>query len=140
MRKSGLTGDEAYILSKHGKATEDLGPLKKEISLLKEDLANVADISPNLYHFADYGLYDESGADTENASNYYWHSKPIPVKIGDVLRTSKHVSWLTKFITLYNDNNEIVKMAPGSLSLFYTDRSNANYDEITIKKFEYNGT
>lgn len=39
MRKSGLTGDEAYILSKHGKATEDLGPLKKEISLIKEDTA-----------------------------------------------------------------------------------------------------
>ena len=29
MRKSGLTGDEAYALSKHGKTTEDLGPLKK---------------------------------------------------------------------------------------------------------------
>ena len=40
MRKSGLTGDEAYILSKHGKATEDLGPLKKEIGKLKEDLSN----------------------------------------------------------------------------------------------------
>ena len=40
MRKSGLTGDEAYVLSKHGKATEDLGPLKKEIGLLKEDLSN----------------------------------------------------------------------------------------------------
>lgn len=39
MRKSGLTGDEAYILSKHGKTTEDLGPLKKEIGLLKEDTA-----------------------------------------------------------------------------------------------------
>ena len=39
MRKSGLTGDEAYILSKHGKATEDLGPLKKELSQLKEDTA-----------------------------------------------------------------------------------------------------
>ena len=37
MRKSGLTGDEAYILSKRGKTTEDLGPLKKEISLIKED-------------------------------------------------------------------------------------------------------
>lgn len=37
MRKSGLTGDEAYILSKHGETTEDLGPLKKELSLLKED-------------------------------------------------------------------------------------------------------
>lgn len=29
MRKSGLTGDEAYILSKRRKTTEDLGPLKK---------------------------------------------------------------------------------------------------------------
>jgi len=37
MRKSGLTGDEAYMLSKHRKTTEDLGPLKKEIGLLKED-------------------------------------------------------------------------------------------------------
>ena len=40
MRKSGLTGDEAYILSKHGKVTEDLDPLKKEIGKLKEDLDN----------------------------------------------------------------------------------------------------
>ena len=41
MRKSGLTGDEAYILSKHGKVTEDLDPLKKEIGKLKEDFANL---------------------------------------------------------------------------------------------------
>ena len=40
MRKSGLTGDEAYILSKHGKTAEDLGPLKKELGQLKEDLSN----------------------------------------------------------------------------------------------------
>lgn len=40
MRKSGLTGDEAYALSKRKKTTEDLGPLKKEISLIKEDLSN----------------------------------------------------------------------------------------------------
>lgn len=39
MRKSGLTGDETYILSKHGGTTGDLGPLKKEISLIKEDTA-----------------------------------------------------------------------------------------------------
>lgn len=38
MRKSGLTGDEAYILSKRRGTTEDLGPLKKEIGKLKEDL------------------------------------------------------------------------------------------------------
>lgn len=41
MRKSGLTGDEAYILSKHGETTEDLGPLKKEIGLIKEDIGNL---------------------------------------------------------------------------------------------------
>lgn len=40
MRKSGLTGDEAYALSKHRKTTEDLGPLKKEIGKIKEDLSN----------------------------------------------------------------------------------------------------
>lgn len=40
VRKSGLTGDEAYVLSKHGKTTEDLGPLKKEVSLIREDLSN----------------------------------------------------------------------------------------------------
>lgn len=40
VRKSGLTGDEAYALSKRRKTTEDLGPLKKEIGLIKEDLSN----------------------------------------------------------------------------------------------------
>ena len=35
MRKSGLTGDEAYALSKRRKTTEDLGPLKKEIGSIK---------------------------------------------------------------------------------------------------------
>ena len=38
MRKSGLTGDEAYILSKHGKTTEDLGPLKKEIGKIRKNI------------------------------------------------------------------------------------------------------
>lgn len=45
MRKSGLTGDEAYALSKHGKTTEDLGPLKKEIGKLKEDLADLEELA-----------------------------------------------------------------------------------------------
>lgn len=43
MRKSGLTGDEAYALSKRRETTEDLGPLKKEIGLIKEDLTSKAD-------------------------------------------------------------------------------------------------
>lgn len=44
MRKSGLTGDEAYVLSKQRGTTEDLGPLKKEISLIKEDIGGLNDI------------------------------------------------------------------------------------------------
>lgn len=44
MRKSGLTGDEAYALSKRRKVTEDLGPLKKEIGLIKEDLVKLNDV------------------------------------------------------------------------------------------------
>lgn len=42
MRKSGLTGDEAYVLSKRRGTSGDLGPLKKELSLLKEDLGNLS--------------------------------------------------------------------------------------------------
>lgn len=44
MRKSGLTGDEAYVLAKHGGTTEDLDPLKKEIGLIKEDLVKLNDV------------------------------------------------------------------------------------------------
>lgn len=40
MRKSGLTGDEAYALSKRKEITEDLGPLKKEIGKLKEEFVD----------------------------------------------------------------------------------------------------
>ena len=47
MRKSGLTGDEAYILSKHGKTTEDLDPLKKEIGKLKDDIGSIDIINPD---------------------------------------------------------------------------------------------
>lgn len=42
MRKSGLTGDEAYVLSKRRGTSGDLGPLKKELSLLKEDSGNLS--------------------------------------------------------------------------------------------------
>jgi len=103
------------------------------------DLGKVANISDNLYQFNDYGLYAESGADPDNATEYYWHSMPIPVKIGDVLRTSKHASWLAAFITMYDSNNNLVSLAKGSLTNYYTNRDNDAYDEITIKTFTYNG-
>lgn len=52
MRKSGLTGDEAYALSKRRGTTGDLGPLKKEIGKLKEDLDN------KIEHVDGYKEYD----------------------------------------------------------------------------------
>lgn len=60
MRKSGLTGDEAYILSKHGKTTEDLDPLKKEIGKLKEDLEQLGHKSKNLLNFTGYEITTEN--------------------------------------------------------------------------------
>lgn len=55
MRKSGLTGDEAYILAKHGKTTEDLGPLKKEINKLKEDIDNLNDKKITKFYASNLG-------------------------------------------------------------------------------------
>lgn len=63
MRKSGLTGDEAYALLKHGKTTEDLDPLKKELAQLKGDLGNVTNnkTGKNLFKLKDgkesFGTY-----------------------------------------------------------------------------------
>lgn len=55
MRKSGLTGDEAYILSKHGGTTGDLGPLKKEIGLIKEDIDNLNDKKITKFYASNLG-------------------------------------------------------------------------------------
>ncbi len=109
-----------------------------DLGNVRNDIRKVANISANLYQFNDYGLYAESGADADNATEYYWHSMPIPVKIGDVLRTSKHASWLAAFLTMYDSNNNLISMRPGSLTNYYTNRDNDAYDEITIKTFEYN--
>ena len=50
MRKSGLTGDEAYALSERRGTSGGLGPLKKELSLLKEDLDNIEN---GIYYLTD---------------------------------------------------------------------------------------
>ena len=55
MRKSGLTGDEAYALSKRRGTTEDLGPLKKEIGLLKEDIDNLNDKKITKFYASNLG-------------------------------------------------------------------------------------
>lgn len=64
MRKSGLTGDEAYILSKHGKTAEDLGPLKKEVSSLKEDIVSLNDKKITKFYASNLG--ETHLADSDN--------------------------------------------------------------------------
>lgn len=84
MRKSGLTGDEAYILSKRGKTTEDLGPLKKEISLIKEDLGDT--------FFPEYSTVSNAYIDWQNGIQYNLDeivcTDYIPVKIGDAVNVT----------------------------------------------------
>lgn len=95
MRKSGLTGDEAYILAKHGKTTEDLGPLKKEIGKLKEDLGNI--IINDIVQKASVNILNPEtcveGSYITNTGTYvnqtgYGHSSKIFVKPGQVLRVT----------------------------------------------------
>lgn len=100
MRKSGLTGDEAYALSKHGKTAEDLGPLKKEIGLIKEDLGNkitkfyASNEGKNHLADSDNGkimdmmLYGKSEQFTTTGKNL--------LKIKDGTRTTRGVTTTTK--------------------------------------------
>lgn len=65
MRKSGLTGDEAYALSKRRGTTGDLGPLKKEIGELKEDLGELQ----NAFLLKPYNLFNVNYVGTETVND-----------------------------------------------------------------------
>lgn len=67
MRKSGLTGDEAYALSKRRGTSGDLGPLKKELSLLKEDLGNLLEEGVQIF---DYKNAVKVNGNFTNVSNF----------------------------------------------------------------------
>jgi lysophospholipase L1-like esterase len=98
MRKSGLTGDEAYALSKRRGTSGDLGPLKKELSLLKEDLGN---LDSDLYSISS-NILDTNGL-LENTAikdwgnptidNYTYESagkystRPIPVLADEIYKS-----------------------------------------------------
>lgn len=75
---------------------------------------NIVSISPNLYEFGDTGLRMENGI--SNTSTKYWHSKPIPCKIGDVFRISKRVSWQSSWIGILDRaGNNIQSLTDGCL-------------------------
>lgn len=69
MRKSGLTGDEAYILSKHGETAEGLGPLKKEIGLIKEDLGNLSSSKISKFYATNNGENHLADSDDGKIAN-----------------------------------------------------------------------
>lgn len=86
MRKSGLTGDEAYALSKRRGTTGDLGPLKKEIGKLKEDLDNKIEHVDGYKEYdigaPSVGTYWNKSAKKQLESETYQSFNPISLKAG----------------------------------------------------------
>lgn len=140
MRKSGLTGDEAYILAKHGGTTEDLGPLKKEISLIKEDLKSKADKTAlvktdrklDALWKLNQGISYKFEKDDKEA---YQKAIPTGAKLGSVKSiTGKTIvwNWLSSVIVETNSSNGIDYVLDGkNISL---NGSATSYTEILISK------
>lgn len=111
MRKSGLTGDEAYVLSKHEGTTEDLGPLKKEISLIKEDIDNFPfQLIKSKNEFNSESIDNQDGKSLSNVgaiiddSNYSVSHK-IKCQYGDTVYLSRRISDISderQFVTVWN--------------------------------------
>ena len=106
---------------------------------IRGQLDNIVSISPNLYEFGDTGLRVENGI--SNTSTKYWHSKPIPCKIGDVFRISKRVSWQSSWIGILDKaGDNIQSLSDGNLvSWLQKGGDDTNYDTITVSEYNYNG-
>ena len=105
---------------------------------IRGQLDNIVSISPNLYEFGDTGLRVENGI--SNTSTKYWHSKPIPCKIGDVFRISKRVSWQSSWIGILDRaGNNIQSLTDGCLiSWVQKGGDDVEYDTITVSEYNYN--
>lgn len=129
MRKSGLTGDEAYVLAKRGKTAEDLGPLKKEVSLLKEDLdykIGKTAVGERELKFINIGYVDASDgtiSSSQNAQNTGF------CRIDGVSRIIAHtnLSEPGARIAFYSRNKEYLK----DISVIPT-ATESNYIEIDL--------
>lgn len=124
MRKSGLTGDEAYVLSKHGKTTEDLGPLKKEIGLLKEDLDD--SLGYKYYNiepiWTNGGFYNRNGFLTSDSHASYIE---IKVNVGEKYHIVGYNAYQLSLYSLRDSNKNNVTT--------YPDYNDTNYQE---RKFD----
>lgn len=105
MRKSGLTGDEAYALSKRRKTTEDLGPLKKEIGKLKEDLDNIVTKSKNLFNRENIikNTYCSVNGLQDDESYNKWFTVNIQVSGIDILQSNIPIN----SVIIYNSDGNI---------------------------------
>lgn len=138
MRKSGLTGDEAYILSKHGKTTEDLGPLKKEIGLIKEEMTSKADKTSleqtnrklDALWKLNQGISYKFEEDDEEA---YQKAIPTGAKLGSVKSVAGKTivwNWLSNVIAKMESKNGIDYVSDGkNISL---NGSATSYVEFAI--------
>ena len=104
MRKSGLTGDEAYALSKRRGTTGDLGPLKKEIGKLKEDLDNKIEHVDGYKEYdigaPSVGTYWNKSAKKQLESETYQSFNPISLKAG-----TYHYENMSGSFTFYEDTD-----------------------------------
>lgn len=96
MRKSGLTGDEAYALSKHGKTAEDLGLLKKEISLLKDDLSQHESFDIELMTTGKSQLLNDKNIlpDIKLENIDLWLAQNAIISISDIGKLSKGINFV----------------------------------------------
>lgn len=136
LKEGSTTGDAELIDARvgiNGTTYSNLG------DSIREQLDNIVSISPNLYEFGDTGLRVENGI--SNTSTKYWHSKPIPCKIGDVFRISKRVSWQSSWIGILDKaGNNIQSLSDGNLiSWVQKGGDDTNYDTITVSEYNYNG-
>lgn len=140
MRKSGLTGDEAYVLAKRRKTTEDLGPLKKEIGLIKEDMTSKADKTSlaqtnrklDALWKLNQGISYKFEEDDEEA---YQKAIPTGAKLGSVKSVAGKTivwNWLSSVTVETGSRNGIDYVSDGkNISL---NGSATSYTEIMISK------
>lgn len=141
MRKSGLTGDEAYILSKRGKTTEDLGPLKKELDQLKEDLPNYLRVketvleTDNLLDINDLtvGYVSLDGKIISRDGFKYTRFEPVkPNTTYTVWRMIFNNNFQFRFVTFYDKEKNVISNAGDELTTSFTTTDNTYYVIMTF--------
>lgn len=132
MRKSGLTGDEAYILAKHGETIEDLGPLKKELGQLKEDIGDLVEVihSKNLLDASKLhnGFLQNSGVvSTADWALDYWYTDKIPCTKSDIVFANGTSNPQNQLGGLYKNGKWVASLSSNATISKTQDESEKEY-------------